>query len=357
MTMPIKPQSETNVGMYISPTLMNVLSEILSVNSTMAVNLLNTYNDKENDLPIYLADLARQGIKYNNLFIDRNNSDKLLEVVEHLIFDGFVQKSNEEVIRCECGKVDLLNSSVNSVISKLYYEKNGSFYCKSCGSLCTCDRDDVLLLNLPSDINDSMLIVPTFLKKDINHLSKTFKGSKFLISKKRNTGYELYYEGKQFNIDVDFLWKNYYKLFDAEHIIMIASNHQIHQMYLLNYLNKITDNKDICFIAHPYMNKVDNLNPMFEYEKTTDEIYKKLFILYNLKWKKKNCDWSKSVIDFLSSISTIRRNDLYRVILDCVNGQKNADLSSLNDLIESIFLKDINMQLNISESKRILRKK
>lgn len=40
MTMPIKPQKETNIGMYIDPRLMNVLSDILSCDSVMAINLL-----------------------------------------------------------------------------------------------------------------------------------------------------------------------------------------------------------------------------------------------------------------------------------------------------------------------------
>lgn len=83
-------------------------------------------------------------------------------------------------------------------------------------------------------------------------------------------------DNKKFNIDIDFLWTNYFRLFDNEQIIMLASNHQTYQMYLLNYLNKIISGNEICFVANPYMNKSNVMNPLVEYEKTEDSIYKKL---------------------------------------------------------------------------------
>ena len=277
MTMPIKPQKETNIGMYIDPRLMNVLSDILSCDSVMAINLLNTYKDKDSELKTFIDDLDRQGIIYNNLFIDKDHVCEILSLIQELVYDGFVKKSNEEIFRCDCGKVDILKQGINSNISKLYYEKNGIYYCKECGSECKSFREEVLTLELSKDIDDSILIVPTFLKNDVKHLSKTFKGGKLLISKQRDTGYQL---------------------------------------------------------------MVDN---------------KKLFILYNLKWRNKNCDWSPSIIDFLSNISTTRRNNLYRVIESC--GKKIDESGLPLDLyLESILQKGINMQRNIPESKKLVKK-
>lgn len=355
MTMPIKPQKETNIGMYIDPRLMNVLSDILSCDSVMAINLLNTYKDKDSELKTFIDDLDRQGIIYNDLFIDKDHVCEILSLIQELVYDGFVKKSNEEIFRCDCGKVDILKQGINSNISKLYYEKNGIYYCKECGSECKSFREEVLTLELSKDIDDSILIVPTFLKNDVKHLSKTFKGGKLLISKQRDTGYQLMVDNKKFNIDIDFLWTNYFRLFDNEQIIMLASNHQTYQMYLLNYLNKIISGNEICFVANPYMNKSNVMNPLVEYEKTEDSIYKKLFILYNLKWRSKNCDWSPSIIDFLSNISTTRRNNLYRVIESC--GKKIDESGLPLDLyLESILQKGINMQRNIPESKKLVKK-
>lgn len=355
MTMPIKPQKETNIGMYIAPTLMNVLSDILVCDNTMAINLLNTYKDKTEELSIFLNDLNRQGIKYKNLFIDNEHTEEILLLVEKLVSDGLIQKSYEEVFRCDCGKVDMLKQGINPSVNKLYYEKNNIYYCKDCNTICKSFKEEVLTLALPKDIDDSLLIVPTFLKNDANHLSKTFKGSKLLVSKQRETGHQILVNIKTFNIDVDFIWTNYFRLFDNEQIIMLASNHQTYQMYLLNYLNKIISGNEICFIANPYMNQSKNLNPLEAYEKTSDEIYKKLFILYNLKWRKKNCEWSNSTIDYLSNISTTRRNNLYKVIQDC--GKKFDESKMPIDLyLESILHKGINMQTNIPESKKLVKK-
>ncbi len=356
MTMPIKPQEETNIGMYISPTLMEVLSDILSCDSVMAVNLLNTYKDKDLQLKHFIDDLERQGIKYDKLFVDKNYVDKILTLIQELIKRGFVKKSTEEVFRCDCGKVDFLKQGINSNTNKLYYEKNGKYYCKECGSECKSFKEDVLVLDLSKDVDDSMLIVPTFLKNDVKHLTKAFKGSKMLVSKQRDTGYQLDVDGKKFNIDIDFLWTNYFRFFDNDQIIMLASNHQLYKMYLLNYLNKIISGNEICFVAHPYMNLSRELNPLAEYEKTRDSIYKKLFILYNLKWQNKNCDWSSSTISYLSNISTTRRNNLYKVIENCGN-KFDENMMPLDEYLENILRRGINMQQNIPESKKLVLKK
>lgn len=100
MTMPIKPQKNTNIGMFIAPTIMNTLSEMFVCKSVMATNLLNTYKNKDNDLQIYIDDLKKQGIKYTELFVDKQNSEKILEVIVKLIYDGYITKKRESIYRC-----------------------------------------------------------------------------------------------------------------------------------------------------------------------------------------------------------------------------------------------------------------
>lgn len=355
MTMPIKPQKKTNIGMYIAPTLMNVLSDILLCDSVMAVNLLSSYEDKESELSIFLKDLHRQGIKYSQLFIDIEHVNEILAIIEKLIYDGYIKKTLKEVYRCDCGKVDILKQGMNAHINKLYYDKNNSYYCSSCNTECKSYIEEVLVLELSTTVDDTLLIVPTFLKKDATHLSKTFKGSELLVSKQRDTGYQITLDNKTFNIDVDFIWTNYFRLFNREKTIMLASNHQTYQMYLLNYLNNIIGGKEICFVANPYMDQSSELDPLIEYEKTMGEIYKKLFILYNLKWKRKNCEWSKSVINYLDKTSTTRRNNLYKVILESAKKFDESKMST-DEYLEAILNQGINMQRNIPESKKLVKK-
>ena len=60
-TMPIKPQDKTNLGMYIAPTIMDVVGEKLECRKVFSMNLLNTYKDKSNCKDIYLQDIERNG--------------------------------------------------------------------------------------------------------------------------------------------------------------------------------------------------------------------------------------------------------------------------------------------------------
>ena len=132
---------------------------------------------------------------------------------------------------------------------------------------------------------------------------------------------------------------------------MIASNHQMYQMYLLNYLNKILGEKTIHFIATPYMNNSLLTDPLIEFERNMDEFYKKLFILYNLKWKNKNCDWSTSVIKYLNTINADKRRNLYNII---VANKNFFNTGNINQQMEEIFFKKINMQSNIKNCQKKL---
>lgn len=355
MTMPIKPQQNTNIGMYIAPTIMNTLSDIFECDNLMAINLLNTYKSKDDYLSVYKNDLNKHGIKYCDLFVDKSNIDKILMLIEKMAKEGNISTQFESIYRCECGKVDILKRGLsNNEIGKLYFLKDDRYFCRQCATECINYNESVLTLNLEEKIDDSIKIVPIFLKKDIQHLTKVFKGEKLLISKTRETGCKIDIFGKSFNIDIDFILSNYFQLFDADKKIILASNHQVLQMYLLNYLNRIVKKDDICFIANPYMNLCKDFNPLEEYEKTSDEFYKKLFILYNLKWRKKNCDWSKSVIEYISTISNTRRENLYKTILHTarkITEEKTSD----DEYIEKILNQGINMQENIIESKKLVK--
>ena len=177
-----------------------------------------------------------------------------------------------------------------------------------------------------------------------------------MVSKKRNTGYSIYVNGKEFYLDVDFIWANYFHMFEQQNQILLASNHQIYQMYLVNYLSRITSDKKICFVANPYVTAPANCDVLSEYEKSSKALYKKLFILYSLRWRQKDCQWSESVIKYLSSISDTRKNNLYRAILEQGASYFAAD-GSLDEKLENFLIYSSNMQKTISASKQFVKKR
>lgn len=353
MTLPIKPQSKTNIGMLIAPTLMNVLSDISLNKSMMCFNLLHSYQNKDDNLQEYINELKKQKIKYDEIFIDKNRINDLLEIIEKLKFQGVIRKEQQTIFRCPCGRIDILEQALHDIeFGKLYYELNGKYFCKCCKQECKPYNEFVLTFNFSKDIDDSINIVPTYLKNETMHFTKIFKGNKILISKKRNTGYQLVFDNEIFNIDIDFIWLNYFQLFLEKNKIIVASNHQVFQMYLLNYINRIVKNDNISFIASPYMN--NNLNAKIEFDNKTDEYYKKLFILYNLSWKNKSCNWSQSVISYLNKINEDDRKKLYYAILNQSRViSKNID----NDIyLEKILTKCANMQNNLNYVKKLEKK-
>lgn len=356
-TMPIKPQEYTNLGMYIAPTLMDVIGEKLQCRKVFAMNLLNAYKNKESCKSIYESDILKNGITFDDLFVDSLVTDELLAIIYEMIERQIVVAENKEVIRCSCGKVDMLYDSTNNEsLGKLYKKENENFVCTVCGTECKVYKQDVLLLELNENVDDSVKIVPNFLSKDINHLSKIFRGSKFLVSKNRETGYKINYKGKDYNIDIDFLWLNYFKLFPEENQILIASNHQVYQMYIMNYINKISSDKNLNFIANPYVRVLNDYYPLEQYEQRSNSIYKKLLILYSLKWRKKESFWDYSTINYLSNISDTRKKNLYEAILKYENDLM-LTTKDLDEYIEEFLQKGINMQRNIIDAKKLIREK
>lgn len=162
-TLPIKPQKKTNIGMFLAPTIMDYIGTGLNIRRIMSINTLNTYDDKDSQINTYLDSIKRNNISYDSLFIDGAYADRLLEIVEKLYFDGIIKVKYENIMRCVCGKVDLLYNSINSN-AKLYEEKNGKFYCKNCGSECKLYNEKSLVFTLNKDIDDSVSLTPAFLK-------------------------------------------------------------------------------------------------------------------------------------------------------------------------------------------------
>lgn len=110
-TLPIKPQKSTNIGMMIAPTIMDYVGDVLGIEKNIGFNILHTYDDKTESLSNYLEYVKYSGINYDNIFIDKDHADKLLEIVADMVKNKYIIESEKEIIRCECGKVDMISSN------------------------------------------------------------------------------------------------------------------------------------------------------------------------------------------------------------------------------------------------------
>lgn len=345
-SLPVKPQNITNVGMMMAPTVMNYLGDVLNCTKMISFNTLHSYSDKNNELNVYIDDVKKSGISYDKIFIDSQSANELLDFVEKMYYTKQIIKKNKKIIRCKCGKVDLEKNAINNN-AKLYTIKNGKIYCNHCNTECKEYDEKSLVLEIKNE--KDIFMIPNYLNKDIQSINKSFINKDVLISKGRNTNYSLNLDGETYNIDIDFLWSNYFKLFDEETQIYIASNHQLFVMFLMNYISKISSNKKLIFIGTPYLN-VDLKKAWNEYNLKELKEYKSLLLLYNMRWKNKNCSWDESITKYLNTISDTKIKNLYKsIILDSKQCIDYEDfVKSLNIAIE----KSTNMQNNIKVMKK-----
>ncbi len=349
-TLPIKPQDKTNVGMLIGPTMSNVLGDIFKMPNIIGINVLNSYKDKSAQTNIFIQDLIANGIHYDKIVIDKDYAQQMLMKIEKMINTGLIRVATKRKLMCDCGKVDILESTINGN-AKLYHREGENIVCNSCHSLCHSYNEQVLCLNLADNIDDSVEVSPVFLKKEMQSFSKNFKGSDILISKKRDTGYSVNVEGNTYNIDIDFIWSNYFDIFESQNQILIASNHQLLIMYLMNYLSRLTSKKSITFLATPYILSKQSVD-FSSYFLKDIETYKKLFILYNLKWKQKDCFLSESLITYLNSISKTKLDNLYNAVL--VGAQEYCNMSvPLSEQMNLMLDRAANQQESIKLMKKL----
>ena len=343
--------------MLIAPTIVEYLGSVMETKKVLATNTLNTYRKKDDELPIYIDDISKNNLFFDEYLNDMENVHFILMAVQNMIDNDIIKVSNEKVIRCNCGKVDLLKTAIRKFSDGKLYKRtdSGNLICASCNGVCREYEEQVLILNFDKDNYKEINIVPTFLSKEMKEFEKKFIGSKILVSKYRNTGYSVYKNDQKFFVDIDFLWMNFSK-FLGQSNILIASNHQILKMFIMNYINNVSSEQDLTFLAHPYINKNDLLQFEKMYHICNDEYYKKLLILYNLNWRKKSCNYSESVGKYLSNISNTRRMNLYRAVLESskdyiLNFSGNNDVS-----INRMLTNSINLQKNIALSKKYVRK-
>lgn len=351
-TLPIKPQETTNIGMLLAPTIMDFIGNVYEAKRVISINTLNTYHEKDSQINTYLSSIDKNKINYDSILIDKDRADELIEIIDKLYKSGFLQVKRKNVIRCDCGKVDILEEAIDVNNAKLYRKKDEKMYCNSCNSMCKHSIEKVLVFKLDDKQDDTIMISPNFLQKDIRGISNSFRGREILVSKKRDTGYNLDTINGLFNIDIDFMWSNYFNLFEEENQILLASNHQLLIMYLMNYLARTTSNKKITFVANPYI-RGDLSKRLAQYEEKESASYKKLFILYNLRWGQKDCTWSDTIIDYINGISQTKLDNLYKAMI--MNAMDIIDSNSIDKQINDILVRTTNMQNNIKVMKKMYK--
>lgn len=348
-TMPIKPYKKINIGLMIAPTLCDVLGSILNCKKVLAFNLLHSFEDKNIELKKYTDNIENFNIKHNEIIKDIENIEKYLKKIEELYKIGIISIQKGEILRCECNKVEMLKSSVKyNKNGELYYLKDGKIICKFCEKECKKYTQSNLLLDIKEEYCKDISLNPLFLKSEIKDLTNKFVNKGILISKNRQNDYYVKIDGQKYNIDVDMLWMMFNQIEESRNQILIASNHQLYEMYISNYINNVFNEKKVHYIATPYLTNSENIDFFEKIFSKDNAIYKKLSILYSLKWKYKTLNWNNGILEILNKLNYNEINDLYNFVINIPYNFNNDIESIINELLKSININNNIKSLKIS---------
>lgn len=351
LTLPAKPKVHNNdIRSKISPTLVDFIGDGLQYKKGLAMNLLNTYDNKEQYFDSYIKQLKQEQLINDYIFTDKNYIEKIIEIIYKMIDEKIIVESNTDLIRCDCGKVDLLKFAVHqNVDGTLYKFENEKIICKSCNKECKESKESILKIDVNKSKIKNISIVPSYFNNVINGIIKDMDGSFILISKKRNTGCIINYQGKEYNIDIDFIWSLLTLVINADKKILVGGNRQILKMFIINYINSLMTKQDLTFVAHPYI-YFDEQNKYNSVITEDDIIMQKLEILYNLKWKNNNGVFNDS---FCRCIKNYSIQDKYKLFSYMLSYFDKIDKGLPFEIyLEKVLNSSANFQKNLKILKR-----
>jgi len=340
LTLPMMPVDGNNFGKFVTPIVCESLSKIFNGTYYHCINLIDSFNDRTLLLDKYIESIDKNSIKYDKLWYDNENIDLLLDNVRKLIKNGYITEFNSTIYRCDCGIVEIEEnkiSSCNQQNLKFEYE-NGNMICKNCKSICKKSNEKILIFTPKNVVRKDIMFLPSYLNKDTKTYEKTIINSYTTISRIRNTGIKINYNGVYYNIDIDFLWATYLSLFDEKEKIVVSGNKMLYQLFLTGLLEKCLqpENKTI-LLGTPYLTNVRDIikNPNF----ISDKYFQKLVVMFNLKWNQKERNYDETILKYLKSIYYKKRIDLYNIVTE--EAIKTNDL--FND-VQKVIHKQMNMQ-------------
>lgn len=344
ITMPIAPYKTFSVGKMTTPILAETLAKKMNGKFILAVNILDSY--KNRSLDEYKKLLEKYNIVPDEYWLDIENIEKLLEKVYYLVSKGYIYSKEKEILSCQCKKVEISKDNLDTINMQdaCFDMVNGKYFCKSCKNECTLNKTESLVFNPSYILEKQMMFYPEFINKDIKTFFDTVGKNEIIISRNRETGIKVTYNFKQYNLDIDFLWQLYLSLFPNKEKIVICSNHQLYQLFMVCLLEKcFEDNgKTIC-LATPYLNINNN-----ESERELEDriISLKLFALLNQKWSKKENIFDEGLVKFINSMNVVKKQMLYDIVTEQIQ-----ETEVYKDL-KLILTKKINIQNANQELKR-----
>lgn len=308
-TFPMKPLSKMKVGSLTAPLYVNFLGKKLNCKKVLSLNILNSFKNTDYSKE-YVNLLSDINIKFDDIFVDKEHLNELFEQIKKIDEMGLLVEKEEKIISCDCEKIDMPYSCINSFQNGLLKKDGDTYICQECNSICKTHKEKRLFLNIDSKYIKQIKCIPNIYDGNLSELNSDFNNAHFLISKSRETGIKY----KNYNIDIDFVWNLYLSLFKESNIIVVTSNRHLMKVFITNYLANIFQ-KNIIYILHPYIEKKESIvwdDELFKY----DYYYQHLYLIYSCRWNSRSCFYDKGMFNYLSKLRHSGREQLYNYLLN-----------------------------------------
>lgn len=309
------------LGLTITPLVSSILSRNLNATNVLGINTLDTYKiGRERYVPQYLEVLNSLQITPDAIWNDKKEIQRLLDVFTKLKSRGFIKKSREKILKCECGKVEILKDSPMRDGAKLYAKQESGFVCKQCGKLREIEKD-VLIMQFPKEITRPFVPMSVN-EKEVNELFNRIQGMKYLVSRDRNTGVK--FDG--FNIDVDFSFLNFLNTMNFRENIIVGSNHVNWHMCMAIALKQCLDpDSKNTLVSTAYVYDRNAVLPTTTKALDENPMLKKAFLIGSLTWNKINTNWSLETLKTLSKSDDKELEAMIKYIETEVDGNSIED--------------------------------
>lgn len=333
---PMKPSNKMKVGSLTAPLFVSFISNKLKIKKVLSLNMLNSFKDIDYSKE-YVEILKGINLEYDDVLVDKEHLSELLDKIRKIDNIGLLIPKRERILKCNCGKVDMLFSSLNSFDNGLIIKENDKFKCSSCECECEVIEEERLFIKIDSKYLSKVKAIPNMYDDNLNTLNDEFKDKCYLISKSRTTGVKY----NNYNLDIDFVWSLYTTLFNEKNIIIVTSNRHLMKVFFCNYIANIFD-KNLIYLLHPYIEKKDTIDwnvSLFKY----DYYYQHLYLIYNCRWNSKDCFYDIGMFNSLAKLRGEGRKKLYEYLLNCVS------INNLFEYLNDFITNKINFQNNFKE--------
>ena len=69
---------------------MDYIGTVLGIEKNIGFNVLHSYDEKKAQLDGYLNYINKSGIEYDSIFVDKQEANKLLQIVDKMLFDRYL---------------------------------------------------------------------------------------------------------------------------------------------------------------------------------------------------------------------------------------------------------------------------